>query len=84
MGLGGIVGLDRAGVEEIELAPYRAAFAAGVKAVITAHILFPSLEPEPGLPPALMRMLAPLKPMPPASVMPPPARSASSRGSRAT
>jgi beta-N-acetylhexosaminidase len=37
------IGVDRARAEEIELPPYRAAFAAGVRGVMTAHIAFPSL-----------------------------------------
>jgi beta-N-acetylhexosaminidase len=37
------IGVDRARAEQIELPPYRAAFAAGVRAVMTAHIAFPSL-----------------------------------------
>lgn len=34
-------------LERVELVPFRAAIEAGVSAVMTAHILFPQLEPEP-------------------------------------
>jgi beta-N-acetylhexosaminidase len=37
------ISVDRDRVEQIELPPYRAAFAAGANAVMTAHISFPSL-----------------------------------------
>ena len=33
-------------LEQVELVPFRAAIEAGVPAVMTAHILFPQLEPE--------------------------------------
>lgn len=34
-------------LEEVELSPFRAAFDAGVPAVMTAHVRVPALEPEP-------------------------------------
>lgn len=34
-------------LEKVELIPFRAAIAAGVSAVMTAHILFPQIEPDP-------------------------------------
>lgn len=34
-------------LERVELVPFRAAVEAGVPAVMTAHILFPQIEPEP-------------------------------------
>lgn len=37
---------DRARVNQIELVPFRAAIAAGVDAVMSAHIYFPALETE--------------------------------------
>ena len=37
-------------LEEIELPPFRAGMAAGAAAVMTSHILMPSLEPQPDAP----------------------------------
>ncbi|MEB3184787.1 MAG: glycoside hydrolase family 3 N-terminal domain-containing protein [Cyanobacteriota bacterium] len=37
---------DRARLEAIELPPFRAAIAAGVSAVMTAHLVLPALDPE--------------------------------------
>ncbi|RAW12324.1 beta-N-acetylhexosaminidase [Paenibacillus taichungensis] len=37
---------DRERVERVELIPFRAAIAAGVDAMMSAHIYFPALEPE--------------------------------------
>ncbi|MFQ5926839.1 MAG: glycoside hydrolase family 3 protein [Terriglobia bacterium] len=47
------VGRDR--LNQIELPPFRAAIAAGVAAVMTAHIYLPQLESETGLPATLSR-----------------------------
>lgn len=47
------VSKDRELLEEVELAPFRAAVAQGVDAVMTAHIVFPALDPEPGRPATL-------------------------------
>ena len=44
-------GLDR--LEAVELPPFRAAVAAGVGAVMTAHLAVPALDPTPGLPATL-------------------------------
>jgi len=41
---------DRPRLEQVELPPFRAGIAAGAAAVMTSHILMPSLEPEPGAP----------------------------------
>ncbi len=41
-----IVHRSMARLEAIELAPFRAAFEAGVPALMTAHILYPEIEPE--------------------------------------
>ncbi len=38
---------DRERLEKVELAPFRAAFDAGIPAVMTAHVRVPALEPEP-------------------------------------
>ena len=46
---------DRATLDRIELAPFRAAIAAGVPAIMSAHIVVPALDPTPGLPVTLSR-----------------------------
>ena len=48
------VGHDRARLEAVELAPFRAAFAQGLHAVMTAHVRFPAIEPD-DLPATLSR-----------------------------
>lgn len=40
-------------LESVELAPFKAAIRAGVEAVMTAHVFFPSVELEPDLPATL-------------------------------
>ncbi|SMC29227.1 beta-N-acetylhexosaminidase [Andreprevotia lacus DSM 23236] len=37
---------DRARLDAVELAPFRAAIAAGVDAIMTAHVAFPAIEPD--------------------------------------
>jgi beta-N-acetylhexosaminidase len=44
---------DRASLDEVELAPFRAAIAAGVQAVMTGHLLVPAVDPA--LPATLSR-----------------------------
>jgi len=46
---------DEARLRAVELAPFRAAAAAGMEALMTAHVVFPALEPE--LPATLSRRL---------------------------
>lgn len=41
-------GMER--LEAVELLPFRRAIAAGVDAIMTAHVAFPAVEPEPGVP----------------------------------
>lgn len=38
--------LDRARLDRVELPPFRAAIAAGVASIMTAHVLFPKLDPK--------------------------------------
>ncbi|PJN62037.1 putative lipoprotein YbbD precursor [Paenibacillus sp. GM1FR] len=38
---------DRNRLEQMELLPFRKAIEAGVDAIMTAHVMFPSIEPEP-------------------------------------
>src|SRR5690606_24443338 len=40
-------------LDRVELVPFRAAIAAGVDAIMTAHVTFPSIAPTPGLPATL-------------------------------
>ena len=42
----GVVTADRARLDQIELVPFRAAIAAGVDSIMTAHLSVPALEPE--------------------------------------
>lgn len=41
-----VVPRDRATLEATELAPFRAAFAAGLPLLMTAHVLYPALDPD--------------------------------------
>ncbi len=50
-----VLNVDRARLESLELVPFRAAIAAGVGAVMSAHINVPAIEPEKGLPSTLSR-----------------------------
>ena len=47
------IAADRARLDRVELAPYKDAVAAGVGAVMTAHLSVPALDPTPGLPATL-------------------------------
>jgi len=46
---------DRARLDAVELVPFRAAIAAGVPAIMSAHIVVPALDPTPGLPVTLSK-----------------------------
>jgi beta-N-acetylhexosaminidase len=46
---------DRVTLDRVELPPFRAAIAAGVPAIMTAHIVVPALDPTPELPVTLSR-----------------------------
>jgi beta-glucosidase-like glycosyl hydrolase/CubicO group peptidase (beta-lactamase class C family) len=48
---------DRARLERVELVPFRAAIAAGVSAIMTAHLAVPALEPEPNLPATMSKRI---------------------------
>src|SRR5580692_10119930 len=41
---------DRARLESVELAPFRAAIAAGTSSIMTGHLAVPALEPDPDVP----------------------------------
>jgi beta-N-acetylhexosaminidase len=45
-----LLDVDRARLDAVELVPFRAAIAAGVPAIMSAHIEIPALDPTPGLP----------------------------------
>jgi beta-N-acetylhexosaminidase len=49
-----VVDADRARLEAVELGPFRAAIAAGVPMLMTAHVAYPALDPS-GLPATLSR-----------------------------
>src|SRR5712664_1572704 len=44
---------DRARLEQVELAPFRAAIAAGVSTIMTGHLAVPAIEPDPDVPATL-------------------------------
>ncbi|SFN06813.1 beta-N-acetylhexosaminidase [Formivibrio citricus] len=44
---------DRARLDVVELAPFRAAIAAGVEAIMSAHVVFPAFERDPDTPSTL-------------------------------
>ncbi|MDP9252231.1 MAG: glycoside hydrolase family 3 protein [Chloroflexota bacterium] len=50
-----IIDVDRARLDRVELVPFRQAIAAGVPAIMLAHLLVPALDPTPGLPASLSR-----------------------------
>lgn len=50
-----LLDVDRARLDAVELVPFRAAIAAGVPAMMSAHIRVPALDPAPDLPVTLSR-----------------------------
>ena len=48
-----LVGHDQERLRAVELAPFRAAIAQGVDAIMTAHVAFPAFEPDAGVPATL-------------------------------
>lgn len=48
-----LVSKSREQLDEVELAPFRAAVDAGIDALMTAHIVFPAFDDTPGLPATL-------------------------------
>ncbi len=49
------IDFPRERLDRVELAPFRAAVDAGIDAVMSAHIVLPALDPEPGIPATLSR-----------------------------
>src|SRR5579862_1155541 len=52
-----VVASDRAHMKRVELAPFRAAIAAGVGSVMTGHLAVPAMEPDAHLPATLSKEL---------------------------
>ena len=50
-----LLDVDRARLDAVELVPFKAAIAAGVPAIMSAHIRIPALDPAPDLPVTLSR-----------------------------
>lgn len=46
---------NKARLDAIELPPFKAAIAQGVDAIMTAHVVFPAIEKEPGMPATLSK-----------------------------
>lgn len=51
----GVVGHDRARLDAVELYPYRELARAGLRGVMTAHLIFPALDETPGIPATFSR-----------------------------
>jgi beta-N-acetylhexosaminidase len=50
-----IIDVDRARLDRVELPPFRAAIAAGVPAIMLAHLIVPALDPTPALPASMSK-----------------------------
>jgi len=46
---------DLARLQAVELAPFKAAIDAGIDAIMTAHVMFPAIEPDPSVPATLSK-----------------------------
>jgi len=46
---------DKDRLNAVELAPFKAAIAQGVNAIMTAHLVFPAIEPDPAVPATLSK-----------------------------
>jgi beta-N-acetylhexosaminidase len=46
---------DKARLQAVELAPFRAAISEGVDAIMTAHVMFPAIEPDTSVPATLSK-----------------------------
>jgi beta-N-acetylhexosaminidase len=46
---------DLARLHAVELAPFKAAIDAGIDAIMTAHVMFPAIEPDPAIPATLSK-----------------------------
>jgi beta-N-acetylhexosaminidase len=52
-----IIDVERARLDRVELPPFRAAIAAGVPAIMLAHLIVPALDPTPSMPASLSRRI---------------------------
>jgi len=52
-----IIDVDRARLDRVELPPFRSAIAAGVPAIMLAHLIVPALDPTPSIPASLSRRI---------------------------
>jgi len=50
-----LIAHDRVRLDTVELPPFKAAIAQGVDAIMTAHVVFPAIEKEPGIPATLSK-----------------------------
>ncbi|WP_410497653.1 beta-N-acetylhexosaminidase [Chitinibacter sp. S2-10] len=50
-----LIAHDRPRLDAVELTPFKAAIAAGVDAIMTAHVVFPAIEPDRTIPATLSR-----------------------------
>ncbi len=50
-----VVAHGRARLDAVELAPFKAAIAQGVDAIMTAHVMFPAIEPDASVPATMSR-----------------------------
>jgi beta-N-acetylhexosaminidase len=46
---------DLARLQAVELAPFKAAIDSGIDAIMTAHVMFPAIEPDPAIPATLSK-----------------------------
>lgn len=53
-----IIDVDRARLDRVELVPFKQAIAAGVPAIMLAHLIVPALDPTPSLPASLSRRVS--------------------------
>ena len=53
-----VIDIDRARLDRVELVPFRQAIAAGVPAIMLAHLIVPALDPTPSLPASLSRRIS--------------------------
>ncbi len=53
-----VIDVDRARLDRVELVPFRQAIAAGVPAIMLAHLIVPALDPTPSLPASLSRRIS--------------------------
>ncbi len=53
-----LIDVDRARLDRVELVPFRQAIAAGVPAIMLAHLIVPALDPTPSLPASLSRRIS--------------------------